>query len=156
MNKSVFAELDMPLSTPFKITSPFENRVDPFTLQTVLHEAVDMVNVNNDTRVFPLLDGVCILCEWYETTGYFIILQHVYDGQIYYSRYAHIKPPFIQKGYTVKKGQAIGNYAYVGRSTGAHVHVEFMNSRGQRIDWMTEYQTEQKKKYSLLAALLLY
>lgn len=153
--KSVFAEIQMPLNKPFRVTSPFSWRIDPFTRVNSHHTAVDMVNENADPRVYPLLDGVVTSANWHKETGYDIWMKHIHEGKIYISRYAHIQHTYVRAGMTVTKNQSIGLYGHVGRSTGAHVHVEFKTALHQPLDWFTGYKDEQKKNYSLIVALLL-
>ena len=47
---------------------------------------------------------------------------------------AHLQSSYLQKGSSVTKGQAFGQQGSTGSSTGPHIHLEFYNRQGQRID----------------------
>ena len=128
-----------PLNTPYKITSGYIARGDYQNYRTVFgrqepHEALDIINVNNDRRVYPILDGVVILAEWDDNAGDYIILQHYIHNEIKYSKYCHIEQLLCKKSDTVNVNNPIGYYGQVGRSTGAHLHYEVFDGNWQRLN----------------------
>jgi murein DD-endopeptidase MepM/ murein hydrolase activator NlpD len=128
----------------FTITSPYGQRNLNGVWQ--FHDGVDCIG--NIDAVCAIADGLCIYdfdhyveaARWDLTSesaaGNYIILQHLIDGQIYFSKYVHLAKNVVSVGNHVKCGDMIGNYADVGYSFGAHLHLSVYNSAWQTIDPM--------------------
>lgn len=134
--------MKLPVEKPYKITSPFAMRENPFQRgKTENHQAIDFISTNDagqplaEAPVLAMAGGKIILDfdnydhkgRWTDgrmSVGNYVIIQHNIGGKIYFSRYCHLKENFVSHGETVEQGQVIGIYADVGRSCGGHVHVD--------------------------------
>lgn len=121
-----------PFNTGFRVSSPYGNRIDPFTGELTLHGGIDLVGY--DTAVRSVCEGRVLRSrivtdqssktwEW----GNYISVQGD-DGLIYY--YCHLASRFIDAGETVAEGQPIGIMGDTGKVTGVHLHFEVRNSAG--------------------------
>jgi hypothetical protein len=104
------------------------------------HKGVDL-KAKPGTRVTSVLPGIV------EKSGNFndgyggqVLIKHNTDSGVFYSRYAHLRKNYVKKGEEVKAGQKIGesggekNDPNAGRSTGPHLHFEFMKEGMTPID----------------------
>ena len=135
------------------VTSPYGPRPG---IGNGFHDGIDYINgddkgmnvtpdVNRD--VVAMGDGVVIYdydsyneaYRWggnngQDTAGNMVIIQHNINGVEYFIRYLHLKKNHVSIGERVKIGQVIGEYADVGYSFGAHVHIDMYTINWQPIN----------------------
>lgn len=126
------------------VTSPYGWRTLKGKPQ--FHDGIDFVNKDRkDTIVFAIWDGeVCLDVDYYDESkrwtdgrhsgGNFVILKHIIDGKLYYTRYMHIDKNTVTKDQKIRKGQTLGHYADVGFSYGAHLHLDMYDYKWKKID----------------------
>lgn len=101
-----------------------------------LHEGLDIKPVRRDARGVPL-DPVKAVARGEvvhvsdkssaSNYGKFIVIQHLWDGCLYYSLYAHLNHISVTPGESVAAGQTIGVLGFTGRGINiirAHLHFE--------------------------------
>lgn len=86
------------------------------------HYAVDIAN-KRGTPVYACDAGVVEVAGWGTGYGNQIVIDH---GGGRKSRYGHLSKFYVSKGEVVKKGEAIAAMGSTGRSTGPHVHFEYI------------------------------
>lgn len=107
-----------------------------------LHEGIDFVP-GEGAPIQAIADGVVrIATEQGGAYGVTVYIDHVIDGQIVTSHYAHMQYGSLQvkTGQTVKVGDTVGKTGNTGRSYGAHLHFEIIVN-GAAIDpmpWLRE------------------
>ena len=133
-----------PITQPGRITSPYGERKNPFGNGTQFHDGIDYVSAVN-RNVYAIADGtVTYDMDWYDHSkawtdkrhsgGNMVILKHDIDGEIYFVRYLHLVKNFVSQGQVIKAGDHIGEYADVGMSKGAHLHLDMFNGKWIKID----------------------
>lgn len=112
----------------FVLTSPFGERVSPFTSHRDFHSGIDLaaregtdVLAPGDGRVvfagrFPLRRNV----RWWRY-GNVVVLAH---GERYLSIFAHLENILVRRGRRVQRGEVIGTVGNTGWSTSPHLHYE--------------------------------
>lgn len=123
----------------YKITSPYGYR----TLQgkEQFHDGIDFVSRKNDRRVFSVGYGLVTydkddynhIKRWVsraDSAGNYVIIKTKIGDKEYYVRYLHLKENHISVNEIVTEGQEIGEYADVGFSFGAHLHLDMYT-----LDW---------------------
>lgn len=112
----------------FVLTSPFGERVSPFTNTPHFHAGIDLaaregtkVMAPGDGRVafagrFPLNRNV----RWWRY-GNVVVLVH---GDRYLSIFAHLEEIAVRRGKQVRRGEVIGTVGNTGWSTSPHLHYE--------------------------------
>jgi murein DD-endopeptidase MepM/ murein hydrolase activator NlpD len=112
----------------FVLTSPFGDRVSPFTNSVDFHAGIDLaaregtpVLAPGDARVvfagrFPHRRNV----RWWRY-GNVVVLRH---GDVYLTIYAHLQDIGVRRGQTVERGEEIGTVGNSGWSTSPHLHYE--------------------------------
>ncbi|MEJ1088216.1 M23 family metallopeptidase [Microbacterium sp. Mu-80] len=107
-----------------------------------LHAGIDLVP-GNGAPIQAIADGVVrTATEAGGAYGVNVYIDHVIDGQVVTSHYAHMQYGSlqVQAGQKVKVGDIIGRVGNTGRSYGAHLHFEIIIN-GSTIDplpWMRE------------------
>ncbi|XRD70145.1 peptidoglycan DD-metalloendopeptidase family protein [Microbacterium esteraromaticum] len=107
-----------------------------------LHAGIDLVP-GNGAPIQAIADGVVrTASEAGGAYGVNVYIDHVIDGQVITSHYAHMQYGSlqVQSGQKVKVGDIIGKVGNTGRSYGAHLHFEIIIN-GSQIDplpWMRE------------------
>lgn len=86
------------------------------------HHAVDIAN-KSGTAIYATDAGVVEVAGWGTGYGNQIVIDH---GGGRKSRYAHMSKFYVKKGQAVGKGEVIGLMGSTGRSTGPHVHFEYI------------------------------
>lgn len=100
------------------------------------HQGIDFRTPEN-TPVTALADGTVLETGRKGDWGNYVLLKHV-DGTS--SRYAHLNAILVSRGQKVKAGTVIGKSGGAkgnpgaGNSTGAHLHFEYLNASGVRVD----------------------
>ncbi len=112
----------------FVLTSPFGERISPFTNDRDFHAGIDLaaregtpVMATGDGRVvfagrFPLRRNV----RWWRY-GNVVVLAH---ADRYVTIYAHLQEISTRRGRSVRRGETIGTVGNTGWSTSPHLHYE--------------------------------
>jgi murein DD-endopeptidase MepM/ murein hydrolase activator NlpD len=112
----------------FVLTSPFGERLSPFTNTSDFHAGIDLaahegtpILAGGDGRVvfagrFPLRRNV----RWWRY-GNVVVLSHT---ERYVSIYAHLNEISVRRGQQVRRGEHIGTVGNTGWSTSPHLHYE--------------------------------
>ncbi len=127
----------------FRITSHYGVRI--LNGRQEMHTGIDLVSKVNSRDVFAIADGFVILDfdgyddskRWSDpkhSAGNYIIIKHTFNDEEYYVRYLHLLVNYVKLKEEVKEGQKIGEYADVGISYGAHLHLDLCNKAWQKID----------------------
>ncbi len=121
-NRTVVASL-VPSGMPVKegfISSPFGERIDPFTGKRSFHPGLD-IGVPFGERVHAVANGVVTYAGWRSGYGKVVEIDH---GDGYLTRFAHNSKLLVHVGQYVHSGDVISDAGSTGRSTGPHVHFE--------------------------------
>lgn len=109
-----------------------------------MHEGIDFTP-GNGAPVQAIADGtVRVASEAGGAYGVHVIIDHIVDGQMVSSHYAHMQYGSLQvsAGQRVTVGTVIGRTGNTGRSYGAHTHFEILKNGTTAIDpwpWLQEY-----------------
>ncbi|GAA1733124.1 M23 family metallopeptidase [Microbacterium paludicola] len=109
-----------------------------------LHEGIDFTP-GNGAPVQAIADGtVRIATESGGAYGVNVYIDHVIDGEMITSHYAHMQYGSLRvsQGQQVEVGDVIGLVGNTGRSFGAHLHFELRLPNNQAIDpmpWLQQY-----------------
>ncbi|MDQ7879552.1 peptidoglycan DD-metalloendopeptidase family protein [Microbacterium sp. QXD-8] len=109
-----------------------------------MHEGIDFTP-GNGAPVQAIADGtVRVASEAGGAYGVHVIIDHVIDGQLFSSHYAHMQYGSLEvtPGQHVTVGTVIGHTGNTGRSYGAHTHFEILKNGTTAIDpwpWLQEY-----------------
>ncbi|TAN08392.1 MAG: M23 family metallopeptidase [Rhodanobacteraceae bacterium] len=109
----------MPIRDGF-ITSPFGERIDPFTGKWSFHPGLD-IGAYRGEQVHAVAAGVVTYAGTRPGYGEVVEIDH---GDGYMTRYAHNSHLLAHVGEHVQAGQVISDAGSTGRSTGPHVHLE--------------------------------
>jgi murein DD-endopeptidase MepM/ murein hydrolase activator NlpD len=110
-----------PVSTGY-ISSPFGERIDPFTGGDEFHEGIDFA-APMGTPIHAVAAGVV---TWAGPRGGYGNLVQIDHGDGYATRYGHSEKILVHVGETVQRGDVIALVGDTGRSTGPHVHFEVL------------------------------
>lgn len=102
------------------ISSPFGQRLDPFTGKPEFHEGIDFA-APRGTPIHAVAAGVV---TWAAPLDGFGNMVQIKDGEGYSTLYAHAEKILVHVGETVKRGDVIALVGDTGYSTGPHVHFE--------------------------------
>jgi hypothetical protein len=104
------------------------------------HVGIDL-KANSGTRVLASLPGTVVQSDDASTSyGGFILIKHDLNGEIYYTRYAHLRNRYKNFSDKVSAGEQIGESGGAstdrnrGNATGPHLHFELLNNNRQSID----------------------
>jgi len=109
-----------------------------------MHEGIDFTP-GNGAPVQAIADGtVRVASEAGGAYGVHVIIDHIVDGQLFSSHYAHMQYGSLEvtAGQHVTVGTVIGHTGNTGRSYGAHTHFEILKNGTTAIDpwpWLQEY-----------------
>ncbi len=109
-----------------------------------MHEGIDFTP-GNGAPVQAIADGtVRIASEAGGAYGVHVTIDHIVDGQLISSHYAHMQYGSLQvsPGQRVTVGTVIGHTGNTGRSYGAHTHFELLKNGTTAIDpwpWLQQY-----------------
>ncbi|HEY9112277.1 MAG TPA: M23 family metallopeptidase [Rhodanobacteraceae bacterium] len=121
-DREVAANL-IPSGMPVKdgyITSPFGERIDPFTGRESFHPGLD-IGAFRGEQVHAVAAGVVTYAGVRPGYGKVVEIDH---GDGYMTRYAHNSRLLARVGEHVHAGEVISDAGSTGRSTGPHVHFE--------------------------------
>jgi murein DD-endopeptidase MepM/ murein hydrolase activator NlpD len=110
-----------PVSTGY-ISSPFGERIDPFTGGDEFHEGIDFA-APMGTPIHAVAAGVV---TWAGPRGGYGNMVQIDHGDGYSTRYGHAEKILVHVGETVRRGDVIALVGDTGRSTGPHVHFEVL------------------------------
>lgn len=112
----------------FVLTSPFGNRISPFTRATDFHKGLDL-SAPRGTPIFAAADGVVTYSgryplkqsvNWWRM-GNVVVINH---ADRFITIYAHCDTTTVKRGQRVRQGQTIATVGSTGWSTNAHLHYE--------------------------------
>lgn len=108
-----------PLSVPWRISSSYGYRADPFTGTSTFHTGVDLA-VPRGTPVKAAMSGIVSVAGYSNVYGNYVIINH---GNGYQTLYAHFMSPApVKVGQSTAQGGVIGYVGSTGYSTGNHLH----------------------------------
>ncbi len=122
----------MPLKTPYRNTSSFGRRSDPFNGSGRMHEGEDFAG-DYGSPIYAPADGTIIVAGWSSGYGRLIKIKHAYGIE---TRYGHLSQIRVEVGQKVSRGERIGDMGNSGRSTGTHLHYE-VRINGSAVNPMT-------------------
>ena len=119
--EKIVADLPLgePVGVPYRFTSPYGVRVDPFTKRPSPHMGMDMAAY----RDAPIITGPGKVSYAGARSGYGLLVE-IDHGHGFKSRYGHLRSITVSNGATVKTGDLVGRMGSTGRSTGDHLHYE--------------------------------
>ena len=109
-------------TTAFRVSDAYGWRADPFTGAEAFHRGVDLA-CPEGTPVLAALGGTVTAARRSGTYGNYLRISHP-GGQE--TVYAHMQYLYVRAGEVVSAGQCLGTAGQTGRSTGAHLHFEFL------------------------------
>lgn len=118
-------KLGHPFAWRYALTSPFDA---PREYGNGRHEGADYDVVggapDNKVDVLCLYPGV-VVGSSDGTTGYGrqVRVRHTNNGQVFYTRYAHLDRRYVAVGEVVGRGEPLGEVGATGNATGEHVHI---------------------------------
>jgi len=112
--------LGEPVSVPFRYTSPYGIRIDPFTKRPSPHMGMDMA-AYRDAPIVTTGPGKVSFSGARSGYGLLVEIDH---GHGFKSRYGHLRSITVSKGDNVEVGDLVGRMGSTGRSTGDHLHYE--------------------------------
>ncbi|HYI10401.1 MAG TPA: peptidoglycan DD-metalloendopeptidase family protein [Thermoanaerobaculia bacterium] len=115
-------------SDRFVLTSPFGNRVSPFTRASDFHKGLDL-SAPTGTPIYAAADGVITFAGRYPLRqsvawwrfGNVVTIKH---AERFVTIYAHCDEVRVRDGQTVKQGDLIATVGSTGWSTNSHLHYE--------------------------------
>lgn len=119
----------------FVLTSPFGNRVSPFTRTADFHKGLDL-SAPIGTPIYATADGVVTFAGRYPIShsvnwwrfGNVVTIKH---ADRFITIYAHCDTVRVKSGQKVKQGQVIATVGNTGWSTNAHLHYEVRSDMEQ-------------------------
>lgn len=106
------------------VTSPFGWRNDPMTGEWKFHAGVDL-GYEYGATIPALFDGV-VVSAGDNSDGYGICVLLYHPDRDVYTRYGHCAAVYVVPGQTVHTGDVIALVGSTGRSTGPHLHLEYI------------------------------
>lgn len=118
-------------NAPFRLTSPFGYRSDPFTGQRTFHSGIDLAT-EAGTPIYAVAPGQVVKVFRGGNEGNGVKIQHT-DGTA--SAYLHmVEAPPVSTGEVVSLGQSVGKVGSTGRSTKPHLHFMLYDAQGNKVD----------------------
>jgi len=105
-----------------KVSSSFNNRIDPVTGVRQFHTGIDY-QAKRGTIVYAAATGIVTEAKWDGGYGNAIQINHE-NG--YITKYAHLSNMTVIAGDSINKGDTIGNVGNTGKTTGVHLHYEIL------------------------------
>lgn len=104
------------------LSSPYGERVDPFTNEIKLHRGID-IEAESGSPIKAAADGEIVEVGVVRTYGKYVKINH---GDKVETVYAHCSEFMVEKGQIVNQGDIIAKVGNTGVSTGAHIHFELL------------------------------
>ena len=114
---------------PYRVSSPFGWRADPFTGARAFHAGVDIA-VRAGTPALATAPGVIHAIGEHPRLGRYVMVAHR-DGSI--ATYGHLEAIAVGTGDRVERGNLVGRVGATGRATGPHLDFG-LEVAGQRVD----------------------
>ena len=108
-----------------RISSDFGLRKDPFHGRESFHGGVDIAAPVGTDVICPQSGTVTLCAEEHPIYGTYMEIQH--EGNIK-TRYGHLSKIYVKEGARVFGGDVIAAVGSTGRSTGPHLHFEYLNN----------------------------
>lgn len=105
-----------------RLSSSFGSRVDPFLGTTAMHRGIDLAGPAG-TPILAAAAGVVRFSGPRGGYGGFVEIAHP-DGSR--TRYGHMERLMVSAGTVVDRGTILGLMGSTGRSTGSHLHFEYL------------------------------
>jgi murein DD-endopeptidase MepM/ murein hydrolase activator NlpD len=121
--------LGAPVAEPYRETSGFGNRIDPFTRRIAWHDGADLAAYYG-APVKATAPGKVTFSGVKAGYGRVVEVDH---GRGFRTRYGHLASISVSTGGMVAIGQKVGTMGSTGRSTGPHLHYE-VYFRGKSYD----------------------
>jgi murein DD-endopeptidase MepM/ murein hydrolase activator NlpD len=121
--------LGAPVDPPYRETSGFGYRSDPFTRKSAFHEGADLAAYYG-APIVATAPGKITFAGTKGTYGRVVEIDH---GDGFKTRYGHLNSIAVKANTEVAIGQKIGTMGSTGRSTGPHLHYE-VYYRGKSYD----------------------
>ena len=109
-----------PIVGPFRLSSGFGLRRDPFTGRSSMHDGLDLC-AEKGTPFCATADGRVCYAGWNGGMGRVIKIDH---GNGIVTLYGHADQVLVREGQSVARGEVIGKVGRSGRTTGYHLHYE--------------------------------
>jgi murein DD-endopeptidase len=108
--------------------------------------------ISLNTPIICVEDGLIVDCGYNKSYGFFVVVHHGNATKNGYSSvYGHLNVIEVLMGQKVRKGQIIGLSGSTGRSTGPHLHFEWIkNQNSQRLNPLIPTS----KKHSICKGLI--
>ncbi len=119
-----------------KINDHFGYRIPPCAGCSSIHSGTDF-QAPPGTPIFATAPGVVVEIGSSGSWGNSVTIEHVIDGQLVYSSYAHMQTtPAVSVGQTVAVGEYLGPVGRTGASSGNHLHfsISLGSPHGHYID----------------------
>jgi len=111
-----------------RMTSPYGLRTDPFTKKATWHAGTDIgdgrIPDSTPIPVFTPAAGTVIYADYHSGYGNRVDIRLQQSGHVV--RLSQLKSFAVEKGQTVQAGAEIGIMGSSGRSTGRHLHFEYL------------------------------
>jgi len=112
----------------FVLTSPFGNRISPFTRQSDFHKGLDL-SAPTGTPIYAAADGVVTFAGRYPLAqsvawwrfGNVVVVNH---NDHFLTIYGHCDTVKVRPGQQVRQGEVIASVGSTGWSTNSHLHYE--------------------------------
>ncbi|CCO49354.1 putative Cell wall endopeptidase, family M23 [Vibrio nigripulchritudo SOn1] len=116
-----------PTNKRYRVSSRFNpHRKHPVTGRVSPHNGTDFATPIG-TPIYATGDGKVVKARSHPLAGKYIVIKH---GREYMTRYLHLHRILVKVGDNISRGQKIALSGNTGRSTGPHLHYEFIkNSR---------------------------
>jgi murein DD-endopeptidase MepM/ murein hydrolase activator NlpD len=121
--------LGAPVGVPYRETSGFGYRSDPFSRRSAFHEGADLAAYYGAT-IQATAPGKVTFAGSRGGYGRVVEIDH---GGGFKTRYGHLNSISVKTGADVAIGQKVGTMGSTGRSTGPHLHYE-VYYRGKSYD----------------------
>ena len=133
----------IPVVKPYRITSDYGWRILQGKPQ--FHNGIDLASDTKFNDVLSIADGIVTYDQddyrealrWtdsHHSAGNMVIIRHDFLGGLYYIRYLHLGENRLYKGQHIFEGARIGEYADVGQSYGAHLHIDAYDMHWEKIN----------------------
>ena len=114
-----------PLKIHYAVSSHFSNhRTHPILKRIQPHLGTDF-KTPIGTPTYAINKGIIITSKYHPLAGNYIVIQHANSIK---TRYLHLNNRIVNKGDVVYKGQKIGLTGNTGRTTGPHLHFEYLDN----------------------------
>lgn len=117
--------IQWPFGVQVPISSGFGPRSAPCRGCSSMHEGVDFIP-GAGVQIHAIADGVVSQVESGGPFGYHVVIDHVVNGKLVQSLYAHMRAGSVAValGQIVKVATVVGEVGSTGEATGAHLHLE--------------------------------